>query len=347
MNLSFKKLKNFFSIPLSSSVGLDIGSSQVKMLELQKKEGKFCLINWGISEIKEDISEAVKQAMEGANPVKSPPRRGAAKSLFNRVNISLSGPEVIIRYVDLPKMSAEELEKSLKFEVEKYLPFKTEEMLFDWQVLSYSGQNKMKVLLCATKKNFAEERIKAVEKAGLTPKIVDIDTLCLVNSFYFNNFSENKTVCLLNIGAITTNLNIVEKGESRLSRDIEIDGKEISQASEQNAEGDSAEDKRIENNGEENEKAVESVSPALETLLNETLRCFDFYESQYEKGIEKICLSGGAANFVGVKKFLEEKIGIEAEIWNPLQSIQTQGFEELKERKSEFAIAVGLAIRTC
>ena len=211
-------------------------------------------------------------------------------------------------------MTKEELSKSLQFEAEKYLPFKIEEIFFDWQVLEQSTE-KMKVLLCAVKKDFAEEKIKIVEEAGLEVQLIDIDTLCLANSFCFNNPSESKTVCLLNIGTELTNLSIVRKGMSCLARDIES-----------------------------------SIS-APESLINEIGRCFDFYESQYGEGVDKIYLSGGADN-LDLKKFLEQKLNIEIDFWNPLKSIQPvseriNGFEEIEKRKSEFAIAVGLAIREC
>ncbi len=296
-----------------STVGLDIGSSEVRMLELEKKEGEFYVLNWGISKIEGDVSKAIREAIY---PVKSPPGRGARLKgeQFNRVNISLSGPNVIVRYIDLPKMTKEELSKSLQFEAEKYLPFKAEEIFFDWQVLEQSTE-KMKILLCAAKKDFAEKKIKIAEEAGLKVQLIDIDTLCLVNSFCFNNPSESKTLCLLNIGTEITNLSIVREGMSYLARDIE------------------------------------STTPVLERLLNEIGRCFDFYESQYGEEVKKIYLSGGAAD-LDSKKFLKQKLNIEVDFWNPLKSIQpvlerTKGFEELEKRKSEFTIAVGLAIREC
>jgi len=305
MNLTLKKLKDLFLLPSSSSIGLDIGSSYVKMIELQKKEKRFYILSWGVSKVEGDVSQAVKDVMKGARP--------HTKNFGVGVNISLSGPNVVVRYIDLPKMTREELTKSLEFEAEKYLPFKANEMFFDWQVLE-QGREKMKVLLCAAKKDFAEEKIKIVEKAGLRVQLIDIDTLCLTNAFCFNNPSEEKTICLLNTGAKMTNLSIVRKGRSCLARDIE------------------------------------ATTSTPERLVNEIGRCFDFYESQYGEGVEKIYLSGGAAG-----QFLEQGLNIEVDFWNPLRSIGslpegpvlegTKSFKELEKRKIEFAIAVGLALR--
>ncbi|RKY38378.1 MAG: hypothetical protein DRP75_04590, partial [Candidatus Omnitrophota bacterium] len=206
MRVLKEKIKKFFLPPSSPFLALDIGSEYIKMLEARKERGEWCITNWGIKKRKADPKEAIKELLQNTD--------------VKRVNLSLAGEEIIIRYIELPVMSKEDLEKSFQFEADKYLPFKIEEVFFDYQVLS-SDNTKMKVLLCAGKKEFIEERIGLAEQIGLEVCLLDIDSLCLSNAFLFNYPEEKGSLCLMNIGARRANLNIVDKGTSCLARDIQ------------------------------------------------------------------------------------------------------------------------------
>ncbi|MCX5701911.1 MAG: pilus assembly protein PilM, partial [Candidatus Omnitrophica bacterium] len=202
------------------SVGLDIGTSAIKIVKLRFLNDGIQLYSFHLEPIQGALNELLKTI--------------ARNQELNKVNISVSGPAAIIRYVDFPKMKEEELRKALKYEAQKYIPFSSSEVNLDGYILKQDlADNKMLVLLAAAKKDFINQRLQLIQDSGIRVNMIGIDSLALVNAFNFNYSEEgnlkNKTIALLNIGASTSNLNILENGIPRLTRDIQIAGNNFSQ----------------------------------------------------------------------------------------------------------------------
>jgi type IV pilus assembly protein PilM len=335
--LNFKKYISKDKI----SVGLNIGVSSIKMVKLFFAKDKVQLANFCVEENQVDQDAVLKKIVQ-ANSIK-------------KVNISVSGQQAITRYIELPRMNAEELRQSLKFEAQKHIPFPIAEVNLDACILrSDLPDNKMKVLLAAVKKESLSQRLKLLSGLDLEVGVVDVDSLALMNAFEFNYDQEenikNRTLALLNIGSSTSNLNILDSGYPALSRDINIGGNNFTQKASDALGVDfkTAELMKVTQDKSKADKLAIAIEPVLAKLAQEVRTSFDFFESRSVTSVEKIFLSGGASLMDGVKESLANLLGLEVVNWDPFKRISpAEGveLEKLKGLSSQLAVAVGLALR--
>ena len=321
------------------SVGLDIGTSTIKLVELKFFKDTVELARFNLEPIQADLTALLKRVAPSQT-----------------INISVSGASTVIRYIDLPRMNENELKQALKFEVQKYIPFQINEVNLDSYILKEDlPDNKMLVLVAAVKKEFINQRLKLIQEAGLKTNIVELDSLALINAFNFNYSKEdanikNKTIALLNIGASMSNLNILENGHPVLSRDIYIAGNNLTGKVQDTVGTDlkSAEELKPNIDKEELNKVVTAAESVLSDLSKEIRTSFDYYESQSASSLIRIFLSGGGSKFSGLKDTLAKLLGIEVEYWEPLRQISIAdsiNSEKIKALSSQLAVAVGLALR--
>ncbi|MGE5197403.1 MAG: type IV pilus assembly protein PilM [Deltaproteobacteria bacterium] len=323
------------------SVGLDIGTSSVKAVKLRFHKDGVELYGVGFEPAQFDLEPVVKKIMKPQET--------------DRVNISVSAPAAIIRYVNFPKMSKEELQQALKFEAQKHIPFAITEVNLDSYILkSDLPDNKMLVLMAAVKKDFLSQRLKVIESAGLRANVVDIDSLALVNAFNFNYAEDdnvkNRTVALLNIGASFSNLSILEAGIPCLSRDIQIAGNSLTQkiSEAMGLDFKSAEELKLNPDKEKADKLYQAGESVLSNFAREIRISFDYYESQNASSVGKIFLSGAGADFSNLKEMLVNLLGIEVEYWDPLRQVNIANSLEADKIRpicGRLAIAMGLALR--
>ena len=292
-------------------------------------------------------------------PVSTNPQeslKSAVQSLDTRnVNISVNGSSAIIRYVNFPKMTRDELKKSLKFEAQKHIPFSVGDVNLDAVILKPDlPDNKMLVSVAAVKKDFLAARLKLAKGADLTVDIVDVDSLALVNAFNFSisaaESNKLKSIALLNIGASYSNLSILENSVPMLARDINIAGNNFTQkiADSLGVDFKAAEAIKMNPDKERITKITQSADSVLSNLATEIRVSFDYYESERASSVTKIFLSGGGGQFLGLKDALASLLGIEVENWDPLGKIATApgaDSAKLKALSSQLAVATGLALR--
>ncbi len=324
-----------------SSVGLNLGVSTIKMVQLRFAQDAVVLCGFGVEENQIDLEAVLKKIIQ-ANSIK-------------RVNISVSGQQAVTRYIELTRLNIDELKQSLKFEAQKHIPFPIAEVNLDACILrSDLPDNKMKVLLAAVKKDFLSQRLKLLAGLDLEVGVVDVDSLALMNAFEFNYAQEenikNKTLALLNIGSSTSNLNIMDSGYPALSRDINIGGNNFTQkvVDALSVDFKAAEEIKTGRNKLQTEKAAKAIEPILAKLAQEVRSSFDYYESRSITSVEKIFLSGGGSLFGGLKDTLANLIGIEVVNWDPFKKIslaESIDKDKLKVLSGQLAVAVGLALR--
>lgn len=334
-------LKKFIKPKEQFSVGIDIGSSSVKAVKFKVAEGAVELCDFIIEPVSADTSTALKKI----------------RPMFEAKNIAVaaSGPSALVRYVTLPKMTSSEVKQALKFEAQKYIPYSISEVNIDSAILKDDfPENKMLLLIAAAKKEFVVQRLKMLQDAGITASAVDLDSVALVNAFNFSYEQDerlkNATVALLNIGASETNLNLLEDGIPRLSRDIHLAGVSFTQkvADYLGVDFTKAETLKKDSACEQKEKVAIAVEAALTNLATEIRSSFDYYESQSASSVGKIFLSGGSSLFAGLKESLYNLLGIEVLEWNPFLKIKTApsvNLESLNKQMGYLHVAVGLALR--
>ncbi len=337
-------------------VGLDIGSRQVKAVQLKETKTGYQLEGIGIVTLLPElivdgaildsfrVIEAVKELLSEKNL--------QAKD----ASIGVSGhSSVIIKRIALPQMSDEELSESIKFEAEQYIPFEIEDVNLDFQILGQrEGENQMDVMIVAVKKDKINEYTSVVRESGLNPVIVDVDAFALENLYEINyEIKEDENIALVNIGASTINMNILKGGISVFTRDSSV-GSNLHTEALQKGFVISFDDAERLKHGE----AVEGVSQddvasvltsASEEIITEISRSFDYYRGATKnEDINEIVLSGGCALIKDFVPLLSERVGIGVKVIDPFKNISIPDkFDKgyLKKVGPVVAVAAGLALR--
>ena len=341
-----------------SIVGLDIGSSAVKAVELKQAGKGWKVAAFAIQPVPPD--SIVDGAIIDGAAVADAIRRIFEDKRFKtkEVAASLSGNAVIVKKINLPAMTEAELAESIYWEAEQYIPFDIQDVNIDYQILDAGAGGEggtMEVLLVAAKKEKIADYTGVISQAGRTPVIVDVDAFALQNAFEMNyGLEKEQVVVLLNFGASAININIITGDQSVFTRDISMGGNSYTEAvqKELNLPFESAEQLK---RGQPVEGVnAEDVTPVLHTMTENVLleiqKTFDFYKaSATSDRIDRIVLSGGAARVDGFVPALQERFGTVVELFNPFQKITWEpgrlGVEDAEGVSPAAAVAVGLALR--
>ncbi|MCG2711544.1 MAG: type IV pilus assembly protein PilM [Candidatus Omnitrophica bacterium] len=329
------------------SIGLDIGNSSVKVVQLLMQPGSLLkeLVSFDIQSFKSskgtDILQAVKKSLANA------------QISTKLVNTSVSGQAVIVRYVQMPKMTREELMKALKFSLGKYIPFNLNEVNYDFQILGEGGEGKglktMKVLLVAVKKEVIEERIKILRDAGLTPRVIDVDSFAIVNSFKLVQKENKGIIAVLDIGADITSTTILRDNIPHFNRDIPIGGRQLTKAIIDEFEMTEEEANDLKHNPKDRYgDLINAIRSVLDSLTSEIQMSFNYAESQMGGSVQKIFLTGGTAKFKGIDKVLNSILGIDVEVWDPTRILQINPDlpkARLIDAGPLLTVSIGLALR--
>jgi type IV pilus assembly protein PilM len=341
-----------------SLVGLDIGSSAIKAIELKTSGKGFKVVGFGTEPVPPD--SIVDGAIIDGGAVADAVRRLFANAQFKAKDVaaSLSGNSVIVKKITLPAMTEQELSESIYWEAEQYIPFDIQDVNLDYEVLSPAGgnaQGTMEVLLVAAKKDKIGDYTSVITQAGRTPVVVDVDAFALQNAYEVNyGFEGGSTVALLNAGASATNINILHGGQSVFTRDISMGGNAFTEAvqRELGLPYDLAEQLK---KGQDVEGATyDDARPVLkamtDNILLEVEKTFDFFKATASNDrIDRIVLSGGASRVDGFAEALAARFGTEVTAFDPFRQVTLDpgklGTLPAEELAPVAAVAVGLALR--
>jgi type IV pilus assembly protein PilM len=344
----FKRRKEAF--------GLDIGSSAVKLVQLIQGSKGYRLHALALAPLPPDaISEGtIKDPPTVVDAVKEAVGKGGVKE--KDAVIAVSGRELIVKKLQLPKMPVKELGDAIPLEAEHHIPFAIDDVYLDYQLVGETagGGGMMDVMLVAVKKTKVNEYVAVVEEAGLNPAVVDVDSFALENQFELNNPElTREAVALIDIGASVMKTNVVRGGVSIFARDIAFGGNNYTQAIAQrlNVPFEKAEAGK---RGQDPSMNWDDMIPALEAVSRElsleVQRTFDYFASTTEsERISRIVLAGGCSRLSGLDEYLSSSWGIPVEITKPFQAIEFDpgrfSAEELEAAGPMLAVAVGLGIR--
>jgi type IV pilus assembly protein PilM len=344
------------------ALGLDIGSSSVKMILLRETKRGYALQSFGMAPLP---PEAIVDGalMNSAAIVTAIQELVAAQNIKHReVAIGVSGHSVIIKKITLPKMSQAELDESIAWEAEQYIPFDVKDVNIDTQILTPAGAEiagQMDVLLVAAKKDMIGDYTSVVAEAGLEPAIVDVDAFAVQNAFETNyGTGEGETVVLINAGASVVNINILANGVTTFTRDITVGGNGFTEEIQKqlNVSYDEAEALKVGGRigsdadavvPQEVERVIQGVA---EQMAGEIQRSLDFYSATAADGkISRVLLSGGTAKIPALVKTIEARVAVPVEILNPFKNIEIdpRRFDPayVMEVAPMAAVAVGLGLR--
>ena len=337
------------------TVGIDIGSSSVKLVQLREQKGTYSLVKVGILPLP---AEAIvdNTLMDSSSIVET--IRNLLKSLTVKATeaaCSISGNAVIIRKIVLPAMTSEELEDQIQWEAEQYIPFDINDVNIDFQILAQDERDpsKMNVLLVASKKDIVNDYLTVFNETGLKLSVIDVDSFAVQNAFEisYDVFPE-EVIALVNIGANIMNLNIVKGGASLFTRDVQMGGSVYTDEIQKQFGVSSEEAERIKISGEcpDLVRLQDIMSRLNETLALEMRRSLDFYNSTANEGkIGKVYLSGGAAKTAMLADAVGQRLSVPVEVLNPFLKIKRDDKDfdlgYLREIAPLMTVAMGLATR--
>jgi type IV pilus assembly protein PilM len=339
-----------------SLVGLDIGSRSVKIAEIVDSKSGPKLKRFGMADIPVGAIEdgAISDPTAAAETI----RQLLKSSKIRETNaaVSIGGYSVIVKKINVQTMPEEQLQETIHFEAEQYIPFDISDVNLDFQILgeNENNPNQMSVFLVAAKKEMVNDYINLVTLAGLTPCIVDVEAFALQNIFEANYDIENENIALIDIGASKTSLNILKGNSSVFMRDVALGCLQVNQKimSLLDCSYDQAELLKL---GETSSKmSADELNQIIASVVTdwctEIRRALDFFYTNYpDDPIKRILLSGGGAHIAEFRKLLAAESSAQVETLNPFKKIvlDEKAFEPdyIRQIAPQAAVAMGLALR--
>lgn len=339
-------------------IGLDIGSSCVKAVQLRRKGAGWSLQAFGMQPL-------VPQTIVDGQIMDHGAVSEAIRSLWSRlklkqkeVAIALAGHSVIIKKISVPAISADALAANIKAEAEHHIPFGRDDVEIDYHVtnpLTSGGQTEL--LLVAAKKDTLSDHTQVVRDAGLQATVVDVAAFASQNGFELNYpLDQRETVVLVNVGATISNINIVRSGVSLFTRDVTIGGNALTeeivkqcgvpaqQAEAYKVGGASGDD------GVVPQAVLRVIDGVAEVMAGEFQRSLDFFlATTADASVTRICLAGGSAKVSSLHRAIERRSRLPVEVVDAWKQVELDGALDrgfLAQHSPEALVGVGLALRT-
>ncbi len=338
----------------STQIGVNIGTSSVKIAELKKSGKSYQLVHFGIAQLPDEaiVNREIVNHMAVVDTI-----RGLVSQLKIKgqsITTSLSGPAVIVKKLLLEQTPINELEDAILWEAEQYIPFDINEVVFDYQILNKSGpEGKMEVLLVACKRSMVDNYVAVLKDAGLNISCVDVDHFALQNTFELN-YPPETPAALVDIGASSLKLVICAGGVPLFSRDSAVGGKTLTTEIQRhlNLSYQEAEILKIDGNtqGQLPQEVTDLTHVMAENFASEIKRSLDFFiASNLGTTVSYILLGGGSSRLPQLPKLVEDACGLPTQVLNPFQKISYDSkiFNEdyIQGIAGTASIPIGLALR--
>lgn len=332
-------------------LGLDIGASSVKIVQLKKKKSLTKLMGYESRELPDNlviegiisdhdkmvkiIKEMMTETQEG-------------KFTAEKVIASIPDKNIFTRVLELPKLAEKDLKEAVMWEADQSVPMALTDLTIDWQVLGPSAtkEDMNDVLLVAAPLAIVNSYVQLFERLGLQPEAIETSLVSVIRALVSNK-EHDEVMLVADIGARSTNLGFYDH-TLRLSDSLDIGGKAwidlvISGLKVEKKEA----DKLLFSKGLKDRKIEDLLQPELENLNNEMQKVIKYHDERFEKKTAKVVLCGGASNLVGLTEYLANALSVEVKIGNPWVNIDTYPLKPVpKSEAPAFANAIGLALRS-
>src|SRR6202795_3351457 len=307
-------------------VGLDIGSSSIKAVELKSTKQGYELMSFGLESLAQDtvVDGAIMDAPLVAQAISNIFETQKVKT--KSVATAVSGHSVIVKRVTLPAMTEEELYDRIQTEASQHIPFDISDVNLDYQLLE-SVDSQMDVLLVAVKKDKILNHTNVLAQAGKTPTVVDIDAFALQNCYEANyDPTPGQTVALLNVGASVMNINIVRGGIPLFTRDVSVGGNQYTDTLQKELDLSYEDAERLKKGeaiaGVAEENRTNILRSVSDILVLEIQKTFDFFRATATgESIQKIIVAGGSSRVPGLVDLLRDEFALPVEELYPFRKI--------------------------
>ncbi|AKM83830.1 TPA: hypothetical protein DCZ46_00640 [Candidatus Campbellbacteria bacterium] len=368
----FSKLSNigFLKHKSDSFLGLDIGSSSIKVVQLKKKNGVVILETYG------ELSLGPYANIEAgrATNLSSAQLSEAITNLLKEANVttkecgvSIPLKSSLVFNIQLPTMDKKQLEQMIPIEARKYIPVPISEVDLDWKVIpkeemavtSFMGEEnsnkreevpKTEVLVAAIHRDTVLKQKEIVSGAGLSLNFLEIEIFSTIRTAVSHNILN---FAVLDMGSGSTKLYIIEKGMIKDSHSISRGSQDIT-LNIARATGISATDAEqqkikvgVSGNTPTEKEVSDIVYSSMEYIFGEVNKTFLAYQKKYNKNVDKLVITGGGSIINGMTEFAKSHTEVEVEISDPFSKVEAPAFLAplLKQVGPGFAVALGLALR--
>ena len=338
-------------------VGIDIGASAVKLVQLHESKKGLQLMGLDREPLPPEavVDDSIMDSSAVVMAIRDLIARNNIKSLD--VATSVSGHSVIVRKISLPLMTEDELEKSIQWEAEQYIPFEMSEVFLDYHILGPdpNDQGQMEVILVAAKKDFVDEYIAVFKESGLTPVVMDIDCFAIENIYcsVYDDESFN-VVALIDMGASGLQVNILKDMVSVFTREIQLGGNSYNEELQKRFGLNLADAETLKLGGDiagaDAELTQVAMQEVTDNLVQEVRRSIDFFSATFaDERVQKIYITGGVSLTKNIVNSLSDGLGVDVEILDPFSRMNVNekdfDLEYVKSVAPFFSVAAGLATR--
>ncbi len=340
-------------------LGIDISTAAIKLLELSKSGSRYRVESYSVAPLPQDavIDKNIANIDVIANAVKTAVRQSGTK--VKQVCVAVAGSSVMTKMISMPaSLTDDEMEEQILVEADQYVPYSLDEVNLDFEVQGPSETNidMVEVLLAASRRENVEDRVEAIEKAGLKTKIVDVEAFAMENAFalledQLPESIENQTIAIADIGATMSTLNVLHDGRTVYTREQGFGGKQLTDEI-QRRYGLSYEEAGLakRHGGLPDNYNSDVLEPFKKAMLQQISRSLQFFvSSSANRGIDSIVLAGGCASISGLEQLVEEHLGISAYVANPFINMTLSNKvkpQSLSNDAPAMMIACGLALRS-
>ncbi|MFA5260353.1 MAG: type IV pilus assembly protein PilM [Candidatus Omnitrophota bacterium] len=334
----------------SITVGLDIGTSACKGVKVKKSGSGYTLLDWSVVPVEGgDQKKAIKQTLRNLSAEAVDPLT------------AVSGKGTLIRYIDLPRMPLGDLKKCFAIEADKYFPFPLDRIYTDCHILDATlKDNKMLVLVAASKKEIIDDRVALLTELGYHPNFISLNAVAISNIVNVLNpkmlenpgkasdSSKHAAIAILDIGEVVSNLTIMVQGMPLFTRDIFIGGRDFTKGltNSLSLRYEEAEDLKKKPESQLT-KVLDACESVVVNLVSELRLSFDYFMTEKNISITYLLLSGGTSKLEGMVDIISKNLDIKVSQWNPFPWLlqgETVKPEELEDNAAFLAVALGLSL---
>ncbi|OGL87716.1 hypothetical protein A3I42_03340 [Candidatus Uhrbacteria bacterium RIFCSPLOWO2_02_FULL_49_11] len=363
-------------------LGVDISSTNIKAVELRNERGRARLITYGFVEQSTDLVKASSEEMKKQVISLLQAVLEKAKTTTKKTVAALPNYSVFSSIMSLPQMSQKDLTQAVQWEAKKIVPLPIDEMIIDWKVLPEGSrppapppfqspsapkasvppegdaapsprleekQGNARILLTAAPKNLVERYVALFKAAGLELTGLETESFALERSLVGN---DPNPIMIVDIGALTSNIIVAEKGIPLLNRSVDVGGASITKMIAGSLGVDTMRAEQFKRDigftSQGDGGILKTIESSINPIINELKYCFDLYRSQEGIGhVSKIILTGGSAFLPGLSDYLSRLLSIKVFVGDPWARViyPTELRPALEELGPRFSVAIGLAMR--
>ncbi len=352
-------LDKLFTKRTPSVLGIDVSSSACKVLELSRADEHCRVERYAVEPLPQNsvVEHAITEVEQVAQAVERAVKRSGSRC--KHAAVAVAGAHVITKTIKMPaNLSENDLQTQIEMEADHYIPYPLDEVNMDYQVIGATEDNpeEMEILMAACRKEIVDDYVAVIQAHGLTPAIVDIETYAMESAYsliaqHMPGCGMEKTVAILDVGATTTNINVIHNNRSVYSRDHTFGGRQLTEEI-QRRYGLSYEEAGLakKQGGLPDNYQTDVLRPFMEAMCQEAMRALQFfYSSSPFNNVDQVLLAGGCAQIPGIDEMVAARIGVPALVANPFASMSLASrikSEMLANDAPSLMISCGLALRS-